>query len=152
MELKLVMRKASIFISSSLMLVLISCGSEKIIISHWYGFSDSPSRSIQLAFSSDSTFKLINAVSGNLAFSVSGQWRKIDHRTFILINPNAKVHGAAGPQAYKTEENIDEILASTDHRYIFPSIGIDTIVFSEHYKRFDLKGYPFVIGRRIKSN
>ncbi|WP_146198787.1 hypothetical protein [Pararcticibacter amylolyticus] len=130
---------------------LLSCSSEKRMVSHWYGFSDSPSRSIQLAFNADSTFLLMNAVSGNLAFSLSGHWRRISQSTFVLINPNySNVRGEASPLAYRPGENIDEILAGTNTRYLFPGIQIDTIAFSKHYKGFYFKGYRFIIGSRVR--
>lgn len=120
--------------------------SQTKILTNNYVFRDSPQRNLIINFNSDSTFLLRNAVEGDLNYSLIGKWSQIDDLKFVVINSKGKRdnHPIAPPEGGR----IDAIKAFSDKNYIFPTIYMDTVVFDEKYKAFELKGYKFKIGKR----
>ena len=132
--------------------IFCGCGSSKNFMKYQYKFSDSSSRNILIKFRPDSTFLLLNSVSGNLSYSFVGRWKKLDDGMLVLTNPridtlNLKiVDNAPGPG-----EKIDTRMASENRSYIFPIITSDSITFTNKRKSFLLKGFEFKRGSSIKE-
>lgn len=143
--------KTTIFLSIAFLMLFVSgCISHKYF-NYYYNFSDSPIRNMVLNFRKDSTFLIRNAIHGSSAFSFVGTWRKIDSKSVVLINPYIKADTQITVISPPAGERLNELLGEADHRYLFPVITRDTIIFAENMRGFTLKGYHFIRQEKSKE-
>jgi hypothetical protein len=144
--------KNIVFKGIVLLVIFSGCSSSKKYMNYRYKFSDSNFRNILISFRQDSSFLLLNSVSGSLSYSFVGRWQQIDDHTMLLTNPHIDpISFKAADNAPKLGEKIDAKRASEDHSYIFPVIQLDSIFFTSRFNGFVLKGYNFRRASRIKD-